>query len=367
MKIMQQELAQKLAAVKSAIPTRPHKDILKGVLVKDNTLTAYNLDYGITATLDGRADECFILPSEAIQMIESLPAGDIEITKEANHILKIQAGNIVHRISSLPPDDYPELPIVDAEQQFEINANLFTEGIESVIYAVSLEDKKPIQQGVLFEACGNDTLNIVTCDGYRLAWYHAKLEGKFKFVILGESLQKFLKLKLEGRVTIIASKSHAIFSASGCAMTTRLLEGSFMDYKAVVPENNNFISIEKKLLLDCLHRANLCANDVKQNEQGKSCKSLSPIVFTLESGEDVLHVSIRNHLAQHSETLPLTKKIDSDLKIGFNVKYLTEAVQHCDSDVIDMYFGNNLSAVIIRDENILSMVLPINPKVFQGG
>ena len=79
MKIMQQELVEKLAAVKSAVPARASIPALNGVLVKDNTLTAYNLDYGITTTMSCNAEESFILPMAGIQMIESLPSGEMEL------------------------------------------------------------------------------------------------------------------------------------------------------------------------------------------------------------------------------------------------------------------------------------------------
>lgn len=368
MKILQQELAQKLTAVKPAIPSNPSTAALKGVLVKDNKLTAYNLEYGITVTLDVHVDECFILPAEAVQMVESLPEGEIEITVGPGNILEIKAGDIVHKVSSHPPEDFPELPRITSDEHITIDAGTLTEGIEAVIYAVSANDDKPVQKGVLFEA-DKSQLNLVASDGYRLVWFRTEISGKFRFIIPGDALQKLLKLKMNGPVQLRFGRRHVIFSAKDCSIVTRLIEedGRFVDYQGVLPKNDHLISTNQKNFFNCLRRALLCMEDVKKDVQGKTRKSKAPVVLTVEQDESVMKVSIRNHLAQHSETLSLNEPAAHDLKIGFNGRYLAEAVQHCYSDKVEMYAGSPLTPLLIRDGSVTSLVLPVNPKTFQGG
>ena len=156
MKIIQQELMEKLAAVKSAVPARPSIPALNGVLVKDNTLTAYNLDYGITTTMSCNAEESFILPMAGIQMIESLPSGEMELKlNTGSQLLEIRCGKIVHQVCCQPPNDFPELPEVTGGKKYTIDADKLTGAIDTVIYAVSTDISRPIQNGVLFDASGD--------------------------------------------------------------------------------------------------------------------------------------------------------------------------------------------------------------------
>lgn len=368
MKILQQELARKLAAVKPAIPSNPPAAALKGVLVKDNKLTAYNLEYGITVTLDVRVDECFILPAEAVQMIESLPEGEIEITVKPGNILGIKAGDIVHKVSSHPPDDFPELPRITSDEHITIDAETLTEGIEAVIYAVSTNDKKRVQTGVLFEADKNE-LNLVASDGYRLVWFRTEVSGKFRFIIPGDALQKLLKLKMNGPVQLTFGRRHAIFSTKDGSIVTRLIEedsSRFVDYQGVLPKNDHLISLCQKNFLNCLRRALLCMEDVKKDVQGKPHKSKVPVVLTVEQDESVMKVSIRNHLAHYSETLPLNEPVAKDLKIGFNGRYLADAVQRCYSDKVEMYVSSPSTPLLIHEGNVTSLVLPVHPNTYKG-
>lgn len=368
MKILQQELAQKLVAVKPAIPSNPSVPALKGVLMKDGKLTAYNLEYGITVALDTCVDDCFILPSEAVQMIENLPEDEIEITVKPGSILEIKAGDIVHKVSSHPPEDFPELPRITSDEHIAIDAGTLTEGIEAVIYAVSTDEEKQAQRGVLFEADKNE-LNLVASDGYRLVWFRTEISGKFRFIIPGDTLQKLPKLKMNGPVQLIFGRRHARFSTKDCSIVTRLIEedGSrFVDYQGNLPQNDHLISLCQKNFLNCLRRALLCMEDVKKDVQGKPHKSKVPVVLTVEQDESVMKVSIRNHLAHYSETLPLNEPAAQDLKIGFNGRYLADAVQRCYSDKVEMYVSYPLTPLLIRDGSVTSLVLPVHPNTYKG-
>lgn len=365
MKMLQQELKQKLAAVKPAIPSNLATPVLKGVLVKDNKLTAYNLEYGITTTLDSHVDQPFILPAETISVIESLPEGEMEIVVESGNVLKIIAGNIVHKVSSQPSGDFPELPKITVDDHIVIDAGTLMEGIEAVIYAVSNSSEKPVQRGVLFEADKND-LNLAACDGHRLVWFKTKMQGRFRFIIPGDALEKLLKLKMEGKVQLAFGKRHAVFSTESSSIVIRLLEEAdrFIDYQETVPKNEHLISTDRKKLLDCLHRALLCVNDMKKNAQGKIYKCIAPVVLTAAQDESVMKVSARNYLSEYSETLPLNEPATQDLRIGFNAKYLAEAIQHCDGDTVEMYVGSPARPLLICDGDIISLVTPVNPKAY---
>lgn len=291
----------------------------------------------------------------------------MEITVESNNVLKIKAGDIVHEVSSHSSEDFPELPRITTDEHITIDAETLAEGIEAVIYAVSTNDKKPVQKGVLFEADKKE-LNLVASDGYRLVWFRTEISGKFRFVLPGDALQKFLKLKMNGPVQLEFGRRHAIFSTKDCSIVTRIIEedSRFVDYQKVLPQNDHLISIYQKNFLNCLRRTLLCMEDVTKDVQGKTHKSMAPVVLAVEQDESVMKVSIRNHLAQHSETLSLNEPAKHDLKIGFNGRYLAEAVQHCYGDKVEMYVGTPLTPLVIQDGSVTSLVLPAHPNAYKG-
>ncbi len=360
MKIMQQELVEKLAAVKSAVPARASIPALNGVLVKDNTLTAYNLDYGITTTMSCNAEESFILPMAGIQMIESLPPGEVELKlNTGSQLLEIRCGKIVHQVCCQPPDDFPELPEVTGGKKYTIDADKLTGAIDTVIYAVSTNISRPIQNGVLFDASGDGDLNLVACDGYKLAWYHIPFQGKFSFVVPGYSLKKIMKLKTEDTVDFIPGKRHAVFMTNGTRFVTRLLEGKFIDYRSAVRGHSNYITIERKPALESLRRASLCIEDIQISASGKPTDRRAPLKFTIENGDEEIGLAIQNNISKYAERLSIAQKANFDLCIGFNARYLSETIQHCESDSIDIELGEELEPAVIRDGAFTALALPV--------
>lgn len=360
MKIMQQELVEKLAAVKSAVPARPSIPALNGVLVKDNTLTAYNLDYGITTTMSCNAEESFILPMAGIQMIESLPPGEMELKLDpGSKILEIKSGKIVHQVCCQPPDDFPELPEVTSNKKYKIDADTLIGALDMVIYAVSTNISHPIQNGILFDASGDGDLNFVACDGCKLAWYHIPFQGKFSFVVPSYSLKKLMKLKTKDTVEFIPGKHHAIFMTNGTRFVIRLLEGKFMDYRSAVRGHSSHITVERKQALESLHRASLCIEDIQISTSGKPTDRRAPLKLTVEKGDEEIGLAIQNNISKYTEQLSIAQKAGFDLCIGFNARYLSETIQRCESDSIDIELGKELEPAVIRDGAFTALALPV--------
>ena len=168
--IERSEIAEKLGKLKSVVPAKTEFEGIKGVLFKDNRLTAYNLELGVISPLKVETEEQFVLPARAIEMIENLPNGPMEITADEKNQVVIKTGGIKNKLLSTPADKFPEVEIVDdCIGSFSIKGGELFDAISAVLYAVPAQNTKPQMTGVLFDS-HDGYLNIVGCDGYRMAW-----------------------------------------------------------------------------------------------------------------------------------------------------------------------------------------------------
>ena len=345
------DLASKLAKVKLAMPDKKSPGGVRGVLIKNGRAIASNSEIRISAVLpDAPADEKpFILTSQAIEMIESLPDGEIEIV-ETGLSIYINSGTIKNKYTKLDSNDIydPEVP-PNADCNVKINSQKLAALVSSVMYAASVDATRPLYTGVLLEA-KDGRLNAVALDGFRAAWNKTEYDGDFKLIIPRASIEKFLKLKIEGDIEISACQNSALFSAAEYAVYTRLLAGEFMDYKTALPTHENRIDVDRKTLLDCMARVKLCSDGT----------ATMPVVFTLDDG--VLTISIRTAIADYSEEISVDGDADLKLKIGFNSRYLTEALKSIEGETATIAFGTGTQPIVLENGNMRCMILPVRLK-----
>lgn len=347
MKIQKTEIAAKLNAMRGIVSSKSAVDALKGVLFRDNTLTAYNLEVGVTATVDTHTDEAFIIPARAVDMIESLPDGFIEITANDKSMVTIKMDGILHKAQSFPVADFPDLPEIVEGKNATLPFELLQKAVNSVLYAVSVSENNPIQTGVLFHAA-DGFLDLVACDGYRIAWQKLAYDGTFDFVVPKAAVQKIIGIGMEGDLRITYGRRTAQFSAGGYAVFVRLLEGRFIDYHAAIPQYTNSAAIDRKKLLACLQRVLICQDAVTK-----------PVLsFSTNSVE----LSIRGAISEYSESVALTQPLAESVHIGFNGKYLMECLKTCESESVQFSLGGNLKPIVIHDGSLTALLLPVRLK-----
>ena len=166
-----------------------------------------------------------------------------------------------------------------------------------------------------------------------------------------------MKLKTEDTVDFIPGKRHAVFMTNGTRFVTRLLEGKFIDYRSAVRGHSNYITIERKPALESLRRASLCIEDIQISASGKPTDRRAPLKFTIENGDE--EIGLANNISKYAERLSIAQKAKFNLCIGFNARYLSETIQHCESDSIDIELGEELEAAVIRDGAFTALALPV--------
>ena len=236
-------VASRTVAQKSAISG------LEGILVRAGVkvmLTGYNLETGITVSVDADIQEtgACVMPARLFfDIVRKLPDDTVSIQVDESFKVSIKGGISSFTITALSADDYPELPDVDSEKGIRVPQNELKAMISGTIFAVSENQARPIHKGVLFEV-DNDSITSVAVDGYRLALRRylpeESLERTLKFVAPAAALKEVEKIlgDTDDPATFYPGSKHILFTIGDATLVCRILEGEFLDWRRVLPQNN---------------------------------------------------------------------------------------------------------------------------------
>lgn len=360
MKTTVDELALKLKKIKGFVP--PKLDVVPGILYDKGTLIASNAELTVKTTISNPSliEERFIIPPRAVDLIVSLPDGDIEIISQKNEI-KIKSGTVNSKFSTVPADKpYPgendikiqEWNVVIPERSKTLSSNL-----KSIMHCCSADSVKPIYTGVRFDIDDTDgTVNMVACDGFRIAITSEQAIATARSMsISAKDIQKILSLEDSSGIQLLQTSTKACFITGDYVVYTNLLNGEFMNYKAAFPKNPKArLAFEKKALVSCLERAIICAGG------GKTA-------ITLISDEEYdgiakVHFIVKNTGSESDETIAAISSINGEINADYNAKYLLECFKaFSDGQIYFDYFGKT-SPVIIDNGELEQMIMPIRQK-----
>ena len=298
------------------------------------------------------------------EIVRRLPDGDVTITvNEDNNVTKIKSGVSEFNIQGLSAAEYPSAPILDEIFRFTITQNMLKKLIRKTISFVAVnEGKKPVLTGALFEI-KNNYLNVVASDGHRLAVVKEELKENVndaKFVIPGATLRELLKIlkDTDENISVIVSNRHILFDFGSFQVYTRLLDGDFLKYEAIISAVNTInVIADKRSIMESLERAMLLIND----DISARTENKVPVRFNI--AYDKIEVSCITGRGQVNDTVGV--QLDGgELIIGFNCSFLLDALNACDEEKIKMEFSAPTSGCFIKsaDENnndYIYMVLPI--------
>ena len=232
--------------------------------------------------------------------------------------------------------------------------------IRKTIYAISQnEARRPILTGSLFEI-ETGVLTIVSTDGYRVAKIESVINSSLennKFVIPGFTLRELMKVLEDSdeNIEVVVAKRYVKFNFENFTVISRLLEGEYIKYKAIFNTPNSIVvNIKTRSLVDSLERASLIINDDSISKTEKV-----PVKLNIENEKISLYCSTgRGKINDFVEV----NKIGEDIEIGFNHKYLLEALRCCEEEEIKLELSNPKSACFIRSEDnndYVYMILPV--------
>ena len=365
-----EKLLKGLNSVIRAVPTRTTMPILEGILIQTNNnqlkLTSYDLELGIEYNMECNVIEEGNTVVNSVmfsEIIRKLPDTDINIEINENNLLVIECEGSLYKLATMNPDEFPELPKIVVENSIETDQTILKNMIRKTIFAVSIEENRPIFTGCLFEVV-NNSLNVVAIDGFRMGWVSNSLSSAssdFKAVIPGKTLNEVNKIILDSfdSIKIGVSKNQAIFEMENCKVVTRLLDGEFLNYASVIPNNwETRIRVNKNILQNCFERISLISSSSIEKEKKY------PVKISIEVGK--VTISCTNQTGDAKEEM-FTETEGKDLEIGVNPKYFLDALKAIDDEEIYISFGTNISPCVIKpvDEtarNYTYMILPIRMK-----
>ena len=351
-------VASRTVAQKSAISG------LEGILIRAGVkvmLTGYNLETGITVSVDADIQEtgACVMPARLFfDIVRKLPDDTVSIQVDESFKVSIKGGISSFTITALSADDYPELPDVDSEKGIRVPQNELKAMISGTIFAVSENQARPIHTGVLFEV-DNDSITSVAVDGYRLALRRylpeESLERTLKFVAPVAALKEVEKIlgDTDDPATFYPGSKHILFTIGDATLVCRILEGEFLDWRRVLPQNNPVKLVGNvSRLTDSIERVGLVISE----------KLKSPV--RCKFGDNAAELRTVSTIGEAYDVCPIAGD-GKDLEIGFNCKYLLDALRAVPDSECTLEMINGLSPIVLNptEGNRYSyMVLPVRLK-----
>ncbi|WP_455527495.1 DNA polymerase III subunit beta [Huintestinicola sp.] len=350
--------------VSRAVPVKSPVTALEGIKMYLNKneleLTGYDLELGIRTVIEVQSEDHgeFTVNAKLFsEIIRKMPSENVVVEIDEKLKATIRGGDAEYNILALSADDYPAIPDYDTSDCVSVSQGLLKNMISQTIFAVSVSDNKPILTGELFDI-ENGIFNLVAIDGFRLAVRTEKLntEDRYHFVVKSKALSevsKLLKDDDEKPVNMYVSRKHIAFGISGYTVISRLLEGEFHNYKGSIPQNHNTeIVLNTKDLIASLERCSLLI--VEQTKAPVKCSF----------GDGQVKISCSTSLGKLSDVFNIDMN-GNKVEIGFNCKYLLDALKASESDKVKLLLNGGLSPmkiVPVDGDAFTFLVLPVRLK-----
>ena len=358
-------LVQGLNIAGRTVAQKSSLSVIEGILCKAGVglhLTGYNMETAITYQIEAEVSdpgEC-ILPARLFgDIIRRLPEGPVTVVVDESYKVSIRSGYASFTISAECADDYPELPDVNSGRPILIPMNKLKELISGTIFAVSENQGRPIHTGVKFEVT-NTSINAIAVDGFRLArrTFHPETETgrEMSFVVPAAGLKEVEKILTDSEedAAFTLGPKHILFQIGNATLVCRLLEGEFLDWKRVVPTNCPIKLVANVSdLASSVERVGLIVSE----------KYKSPVRCVFSHQELLMRTNTTIGAAEDRCSIAGDGK---ELEIGFNVRYLADALRVIPSEEVTLELTNGLSPIVLTPVDnkfdFAYMVLPVRIK-----
>ena len=355
-------LNKAVGIVMKAVPTRTTMNILECILIDATTneikFTGNDMELGIETIVEGEIIEKGKVAIDAklfSEIVRKLPDNDITLSTDSNNNALITCEKSKFNIAGKSGDDFSYLQAIIKDKMITLSQFQLKEVINQTIFSIAINDNNKMMTGELFEI-SEGTLKVVGLDGHRIAIRNINLEGRaddVRVVIPGKTLQeisKILNADAESLVNIYFTNNHVLFEFDQTHVVSRLIEGDYFKINQMLSNDyETKVSINKKEFLDSIDRANLL---IREGDK-------KPIIINIQNG--LLQVNVNSAIGALNEDIDIDKE-GKDIMIGFNPKFLMDALRVIDDENVTMYLVNHKSPCFIRDkeENYIYLILPVN-------
>ncbi len=361
-KCSQSQLLSGINTVSKAVPSKSSMTILECILFTADEngikLTANDMELGIETFIEGEVEVAGTVAIEAkiiSNLIRSYSGEDFVIDSDEDNVVHIECGRSNIDISGRSTEEFVLLPELEKSNPIEISQFSLKELIRQTIFSISDNDTNKIMTGELFEIKG-DQFKVVSLDGHRISVRNITLKNSYddkSVIVPGKTLLELSKIipgDVDKDVSIYLCENHVIFEYDSVKVVSRIIEGNYFKIDQMISSDyETKIDVSKKGLLEVISRSTLL---VKEGDK-------KPIVFNVT--DESLTLSITSSIGSMKEDVDIDKS-GKDIMIGFNPKFLIDALRVIDDETVTLYMVNPKAPCIIKndDGSYLYLILPVN-------
>ena len=350
--------------VLKAVPSKTTMPILECILIDASTdeikLTANDMELGIETKVEGDILEKGKIALDAklfSEIARKLSDADSLVTIESDEKFNtvITCENSVFKIQGKDGEEFSYLPYIERNKNITLSQFSLKEVIRQTIFSISVNDSNKMMTGELMEVTGNE-LKLVSLDGHRMSIRKVALKEQYsdiKVIVPGKTLgeiSKILNGDNEKDVRIYFSKNHILFEFDDTVVVSRLIEGEYFRIDQMLSSDyETKVTVNKKEFLDCIDRASIL---IRENDK-------KPIILNIEDSK--MSLKLNSSFGTMNAEI-LIHKTGQDLMIGFNPKFLSDALRIIDDEEVTLYMMNAKSPCFIKDEDesYIYLILPVN-------
>ena len=317
-------------------------------------IQTYDMEKGMRTSLECEVEKegsCIINAQKLLQIVKTMPSGPIKISVDSSYKTVIESGLSHFDIKCLPGSEFPVLPELNGDRGFTFPQHLFKKYINKVLFAVGQSDTRPVFNGAYFEI-NEEKIIVVSCDGNRLAYLEndMTIENKnidgtrlnLRFIIPGKTLVEVLKMikDSEDEIEIRLTRKYVIFMLGKFTLFSKTIDSEYIDYTRILPKTHSLeINLNAQDLRGALERSSLIIED----RLAGSIRSY--VKFTID---EVLSVSTQSANGNVYDEIDIEKIKGEEITIGFNCRFLLDALKACDDGEMKLCFNNPLMGVLIE-------------------
>ena len=356
------DLLKGVNIVLKAVPSKTTMSILECILIDASAgqikMTANDMELGIETVIEGDIQEKGIIAIDAkifSEIVRKLPDNDVTIETDANFQMLICCEKARFSIAGKSGEDFSYLPYIEKAEPVVVSQFSLREVIKQTIFSISDNESNKMMTGELFEISGNH-LKVVSLDGHRVSIRNLEMKEEYqprKVIVPGKTLievSKILSGELDALVNLFFTKNHIVFEFDETTVVSRLIEGEYFRIEQMLSTDyETKVKVNKKELLNCIDRATLL---IRESDK-------KPIIIQIEDGE--MRLKLTSGVGSMNEEIVIEKE-GKDILIGFNPKFLIDALRVIDDEMVTLYLVNPKAPCFIRDEkeSYIYLILPVN-------
>lgn len=356
------KLIEGMNIVMKAIPGKTTMMILECVVieVKGNQikLIANDLQLGIETLIDGEIKQEGSVAVGAkvfFEIIRKLPSDNVSITVDEDYHMNISCGKAKFNIMAKATDEFPYLPNIVKDKNVNISQFTLKDIIRQTVFSISDNENAKVMTGELFEIHDSE-LKVVSLDGHRISIRKVKLNQSYddvSVIIPGKTLIEISKIingGMDDEVSIFFTDKHVLFEFEDTIVLSRLIEGEYYKIdKMLSTDYETKVTVNKREMLECIDRSTLL---LKESDK-------KPVIIDVQ--DDYMKFAMNSAIGSMDEDIDASKE-GKDILIGFNPRFLMDALRVIDEDEITMYMINPKAPCFIRDqeETYIYLILPVN-------